>query len=886
MDDIITKAKELNNNKKYQESFDLCEAYLIKNASEKIQDLRDYNIKHLKDSCLVYPEKIIKNIKVNNTKNVAFSMTTCKRFDLFEKTINSFLNCCLDLHKIDKWFIIDDNSANDDRLKMKERYPFIELICKNEFEKGHYRSMNIILNLTQDFKYLLHLEDDFHFILKRNYITESIEILEEAQIQQVLFNKNYTEIEPYLMKVNGGIEHITKKSKYRYIIHEYCNNDTFIKKYGDCLNNAYWPHFSFRPSLIKRDVLTDIGLFYNTDNFEYEYAKEYTEKGYKSGFLDTFSCIHIGKKTWESIDNAYTKNKEQQFNKNVSVYVINSDINNWKYFKKKAISHLDSWKRVNLKNISITPHIMAMFLNNDFNYQQDIINKFMTHKELWENKDEYTFVLSDTYNFKNFNLLNTLKDDVLFFNDESYRVSLSAKQKLIDVLYSQGTRNEVYSFIKNIYNINTDIKILFDDYLFFSQLDSPGNDICHKPNLNLNQLKEECENNNECVGFNTLGWMKKVISPEFKLVPLFGSKDGLYVKVDRWKNRVHNIPQFEGYTFYPMRDSYGSDITHVKGDLETIKKYCDVNGVAFNTYGYVKYKINNLFELNTENLTDGLYIKTNTNLNRLDNIIDKLNKRTRSNNSNISFTVTTCKRWNIFERTMDIFLLQCQDVDLIQEWILIDDNSSEEDRTKMKERYPFFTFIFKKESEKGHAKSMNMLLNFVKTDYVIHFEDDWSCNISFNLSSLFNYMKNEKVDHLILRHIGGQHDKNTEIDGKMIYNYTYNSLHYLKPELNKEYDMNQIVDIFDVNEKKECEFDKNRYWWWPGFTLNPSIFNMRKLKDNIGYFNENIRQELFEYDYAIRAFNKGYIVNYVDLYIEHTGHVSSYKLNDMKRYYD
>ena len=53
-----------------------------------------------------------------------------ERFDLFEKTMNSFINCCLDLHMIDKWIVVDDNSSEVDRIKMKKLYPFIEFILK------------------------------------------------------------------------------------------------------------------------------------------------------------------------------------------------------------------------------------------------------------------------------------------------------------------------------------------------------------------------------------------------------------------------------------------------------------------------------------------------------------------------------------------------------------------------------------------------------------------------------------------------------------------------------------------------------------------------------------------------------------------------------------
>ena len=81
--------------------------------------------------------------------------------------------------------------------------------------------------------------------------------------------------------------------------------------------------------------------------------------------------------------------------------------------------------------------------------------------------------------------------------------------------------------------------------------------------------------------------------------------------------------------------------------------------------------------------------------------------------------------------------------------------------------------------------------------------------------------------------------------------------------------------------------NKNKYWWWPGFSLNPSLFNLKKIRNEIGYFREDIMQELFEYDYANRCYVNNINVNYIDLNIEHIGwEISSYSLNDMRRYYD
>lgn len=245
----------------------------------------------------------------------------------------------------------------------------------------------------------------------------------------------------------------------------------------------------------------------------------------------------------------------------------------------------------------------------------------------------------------------------------------------------------------------------------------------------------------------------------------------------------------------------------------------------------------------------------------------------------IAFTITTCKRYNLFEKTMDSFLKNCLDANRIDQWICIDDNSSEEDRDRMKQKYPFMDYILKNETQKGHAKSMNILLNYVKADYIIHFEDDWICDEPFNIVEYVNYVKTKNIDHLVLKTIAyGTNDIFDKVGKHFIHNYHYNKNSSFKPEINRLYD--QIIKHNFANIK----MDRNG-WWWPGFTLNPSIINLQKIKE-IGYFNDCIPHELFEYDYAARCFNSGYNIKYIPLKINHVGHQSSYNLNDTRRYYD
>jgi hypothetical protein len=105
-------------------------------------------------------------------KSVIIATTTCKRTDLLQKTVDSFLECVLDYTDyVQEWIIVDDNSSEQDRLLMKEKYPFITYIYKNSTEKGHPKSMNIIRDyvINKNADYLFNLEDDWDFFMKDNY---------------------------------------------------------------------------------------------------------------------------------------------------------------------------------------------------------------------------------------------------------------------------------------------------------------------------------------------------------------------------------------------------------------------------------------------------------------------------------------------------------------------------------------------------------------------------------------------------------------------------------------------------------------------------------------------------------------------------------------------
>jgi hypothetical protein len=82
------------------------------------------------------------------------------------------------------------------------------------------------------------------------------------------------------------------------------------------LTTWYWPHFTLQPSLIDASVFRDESLeFRNVRNFEKDFAHQYTDKGWKTAFVQQHhTTIHIGKNMGDTTcQNAYELNNVIQY---------------------------------------------------------------------------------------------------------------------------------------------------------------------------------------------------------------------------------------------------------------------------------------------------------------------------------------------------------------------------------------------------------------------------------------------------------------------------------------------------------------------------------------------------------------------------------------------
>jgi hypothetical protein len=292
----------------------------------RVETNRDFAAPVAAQRSQVYPEALVRWLASPErlppgVPGVTLTVTTCKRLDLFEKSMNSFLNCCKDVPLISRFICVDDNSDAPDRERMQQRYPFFEFIFKGPDEKGHARSMNR-LHSAVNTPYWLHLEDDWHFIVATDYVSRAIAILEhDSTLAQVVFNRNYAETLDNRTLV-GGMLHRHPERGFRYVIHAHTaegpERDAFFGHFPPgSLSNTWRPHFSLQPSLMLTESIKSLGSFSEAPgHFEREFAERYAAAGLRTAFFDTVASMHIGRLIAErgsGKPNAYELNRVEQF---------------------------------------------------------------------------------------------------------------------------------------------------------------------------------------------------------------------------------------------------------------------------------------------------------------------------------------------------------------------------------------------------------------------------------------------------------------------------------------------------------------------------------------------------------------------------------------------
>jgi hypothetical protein len=200
------------------------------------------------------------------------------KYAVFHRGLTSLLSLHTNdtLSKISKWVVINEYADPENRKgvdwadKIRNDFPFVSFIQKGSADRGHCRSINTLLGITQGYTYNIWWEEAW--FATEPFLDSAIAVMNTTQITQLQFTRTADGVD--------GTDYPEKNCTSEYCIIP----KTFVVREPNILeiekdklpflgNN--WPLFSLRPS-INRICDRPNGYFsYNYTNTmypEYEYA--------------------------------------------------------------------------------------------------------------------------------------------------------------------------------------------------------------------------------------------------------------------------------------------------------------------------------------------------------------------------------------------------------------------------------------------------------------------------------------------------------------------------------------------------------------------------------------------------------------------------------------
>jgi GR25 family glycosyltransferase involved in LPS biosynthesis/tetratricopeptide (TPR) repeat protein len=230
-------------------------------------------------------------------------------------------------------------------------------------------------------------------------------------------------------------------------------------------------------------------------------------------------------------------------------------------------------------------------------------------------------------------------------------------------------------------------------------------------------------------------------------------------------------------------------------------------------------------------------------------------------------TFTTCKRLNLFQQTVRSMIHNWNDLDKVDYFFCVDDNSTQSDRETMKHDFPWIDYYFKSDIERGHVTSMNIIwdkLNEIKPKYWVHIEDD------FIFHTNLNYITKAIEGLHALKYSNTKQIVFNRCYGETVDDYTIVSYKNVTPE-------------FCIQDHKPhfSNSQRNSYYW-PHYSLRPSLIETESvLKLGKFHFTNG-----FEMEYAQRWEKAGYTTGFFNRITHtHTGRHTSQRNTDIPNAY-
>jgi len=165
---------------KHDEAFTLCRSLLTgpdvpDDERQRIASNRDYSVPAMLKAASSYPQALAHTLVAGPPDaEVTVSLIAGPDRASAEQTLNSFLNCCLDVARVGRFLVVDTGLSTQDRMLLAAQYPFVEFADPDAASGGRYR---------------LRLDSGWRFFAPENLITRLTGVLHaEPQVSQVGIN--------------------------------------------------------------------------------------------------------------------------------------------------------------------------------------------------------------------------------------------------------------------------------------------------------------------------------------------------------------------------------------------------------------------------------------------------------------------------------------------------------------------------------------------------------------------------------------------------------------------------------------------------------------------------------------------------------------------------
>ena len=359
--------------------------------------------------------------------------------------------------------------------------------------------------------------------------------------------------------------------------------------------------------------------------------------------------------------------------------------------------------------------------------------------------------------------------------------------------------------------------------------------------------------------------------------------DKLFINIHAFNDQLDFINSISGYYCNQKESSFYSLIKILKNK----KVQPHQLELSYNNLIFYKEQLKNMDNETTEFLFNDFndFINKKNIQNKMENnyfiiwnqLFEKYKKRlTKYNNFNknqirnkenpiVFLSMTTCKRFHLFYQTMNSILNTWIDIDKVDYWFIVDDNSIQMEKQNMKLLYPWIDYYYKNENEKGHASSMHIIykkLKELKPKYWIHLEDDFlffeKMNVIEKGMKGFEVFKEQNVKQICFNRSYAETIDNYNIVSHEVINDEY------------------AIHIYDKDKKVNVP----NCYYWPNYSFRPSMIDTSAIFELGNYGN----QGFIEMDYANKWTEKGYKTGFFNKLIHiHIGRLTSERHDQTKQ---